>query len=41
VELLIPIIQQGNDIGEFRSINTEKVAIAAGAIFEGTILLWV
>jgi AcrR family transcriptional regulator len=41
VELLIPIIQQGIDSGEFRSINTREAAIAAGAIFEGTILLWV
>lgn len=41
VELLIPIIQQGIDSVEFRAINAEDAAIAAGAIFEGTILLWV
>lgn len=41
VELLIPIIQQGIDSGEFRTINAGEAAIAAGAIFEGTILLWV
>ena len=41
VELLIPIIQQGIDSGEFRAINAGEAAIAAGAIFEGTILLWV
>jgi len=41
VELLIPIIQQGIDSGEFRVINAEEAAIVAGAIFEGTILLWV
>jgi AcrR family transcriptional regulator len=41
VELLIPIIQQGIDSGEFRAINAEDAAIAAGAIFEGTLLLWV
>jgi AcrR family transcriptional regulator len=41
VELLIPIIQQGIDIGEFRAINAEEAAVAACAIIEGTILLWV
>jgi len=41
VELLIPIIQQGIDSGEFRTINAGETAIAASAIFEGTILLWV
>jgi AcrR family transcriptional regulator len=41
VELLIPIIQQGIDFGEFRTINAGETAIAASAIFEGTILLWV
>ena len=41
VELLIPIIQQGIDSGEFRAIKAGEAAIAAGAIFEGTILLWV
>jgi AcrR family transcriptional regulator len=41
VELLIPIIQQGIDSGEFRAINAREAAIAAGATFEGTILLWV
>ena len=41
MELLIPIIQQGIDSGEFRAINAGEAAIAAGAIFEGTILLWV
>jgi len=41
VELLIPIIQQGIDSGEFQAINAGEAAIAAGAIFEGTILLWV
>ncbi len=41
LELILPIIQQGIDRGEFRRQNAEDVAIAAGAIFEGTILLWV
>lgn len=41
LKLLEPIIQQGIDQGEFRAIDAKDVAIAAGAIFEGTILLWV
>jgi len=41
VALLIPIIQQGIDSGEFRAINAGEAAIVAGAIIEGTILLWV
>jgi AcrR family transcriptional regulator len=41
MDALIPIIQRGIDSGEFRQVNPEEVAIAAGAIFEGTILLWV
>ena len=40
-ELSTPIIQQGIDTGEFRSVNPQDVAIAVGAIFEGTALLWV
>ena len=35
------IIQQGIQSGEFRQVNPSEVAIALGAIFEGTILLWV
>ena len=38
---LVPIIQRGIDSGEFRPVNAYDVAIAAGAIYEGTILLWV
>ena len=38
---LIPIIQRGIDSGEFRAVDAREVALAAGAIFEGTILLWV
>ncbi len=40
-ELIIPIIQQGIDNGEFRQVDPQDVAIAVGAIFEGTALLWV
>ena len=41
MDLLTPIIQRGMDTGEFRTSNAEDVAITIGAIFEGTILLWV
>ena len=41
LELLIPIIQQGIDQGEFRQADASEVAISIGAIIEGTILLWV
>lgn len=39
-EILIPIIQRGIDSGEFRPVDAREVAIAGGAIIEGTILLW-
>ena len=39
--LITPIIQQGIDAGEFNVKDAEDVAITIGAIFEGTILLWV
>ena len=41
LNLLTPIIQEGIDSGEFRARNAKDVAITIGAIFEGTILLWV
>lgn len=41
MDALVPIIQRGIDSGEFRKVNAQEVAIAAGSIFEGTILLWV
>jgi len=41
MEKLTPIIQQGIDSGEFKSEDAHEIAIAVGAIFEGTILLWV
>jgi len=41
MERLTPIIQQGIDSGEFKSVDAQEIAIAIGAIFEGTILLWV
>ena len=41
MDVLVPIIQQGIDSGEFREIDPHTAAITIGAIFEGTILLWV
>lgn len=41
MEVLVPIIQRGIDAGEFRQVDAREVAIAAGAIYEGTVLLWV
>ena len=39
--ILVPIIQQGIDSGEFKEINATEAAIAICAVFEGTIALWV
>jgi AcrR family transcriptional regulator len=41
MEVLAPIIRRGIDSGEFRQADAEEIAIALGAIFEGTILLWI
>jgi AcrR family transcriptional regulator len=41
MDVLTPIIQRGIDSGEFRVVDAQEVAIAAGAVFEGTVLLWV
>jgi len=41
LEILIPIIQEGIDRGEFRPANPEEIAIAVGAIFEGTLNMWI
>ena len=41
LDLITPIIQQGIDAGEFKTNDAEDVAITIGAIFEGTVLLWV
>lgn len=40
-DILIPVIERGIENGEFRAVDPTEVAIAAGAIFEGTVLLWV
>ena len=41
LDILTPIIQRGIDSGEFRAVDAREVALAAAAIFEGTILLWI
>ncbi|MGD8402420.1 MAG: TetR/AcrR family transcriptional regulator [Anaerolineales bacterium] len=41
MDILIPIIQHGIDTGEFRPLDPKEIAIAMGAIMEGTLLLWV
>ncbi len=41
LDILIPIIQRGIDSGEFRQVDAREVAVAMGAIMEGTLLLWV
>jgi AcrR family transcriptional regulator len=41
MEVLVPLIQRGIETGEFRPVDATEAAIAAGAIFEGTVLLWV
>jgi len=41
MDILVPIIQGGIDSGEFKKTDAREVAIAIGAILEGTILIWV
>lgn len=41
MDILVPIIQGGIDSGEFKKVDAKEVAIAMGAILEGTILIWV
>jgi AcrR family transcriptional regulator len=41
MDILIPIIQHGVATGEFRILDPKEAAIAVGAIFEGTLALWV
>ena len=40
LEIMVPIIEDGIDHGEFRQVDAASVAIAIGAVFEGTIVLW-
>jgi len=41
MDILVPIIQRGIDSGEFKQVDAKEVAIAMGAVLEGTILIWV
>ena len=41
LNILTPIIQRGIDSGEFRKVDAREVAVAVGALIEGTLLLWV
>jgi AcrR family transcriptional regulator len=41
MNILVPIIQSGIDSGEFKKVDAKDVAIAMGAVLEGTILIWV
>jgi AcrR family transcriptional regulator len=41
MNVMVPVVQRGIDSGEFRAVDAKQVAIATGAILEGTILLWV
>lgn len=41
MDILVPIIDKGVASGEFKEVNPKEVAIAMGAVLEGTILIWV
>ena len=41
MNILVPIIENGIASGEFKEVDPKEVAIAMGAILEGTILIWV
>lgn len=41
MRILPPIIQQGIQDREFRSVDPKETAIALGAVIEGTTLLWI
>jgi AcrR family transcriptional regulator len=41
MNILVPLVRRGIDAGEFRRVDPREVAVAIGAIVEGTILLWV
>ncbi|HAY83412.1 MAG TPA: hypothetical protein DCY42_00425 [Chloroflexi bacterium] len=40
LDLLVPLVQRGIDTGEFRDLAARDIAMALGAIIEGSILLW-
>ncbi len=41
LDILVPLVQRGINTGEFRRVDPAEAAIAAGAIIEGTMLLWI
>jgi len=41
LDILVPIIEHGIEAGEFRAVDAREVAVAMGAMIEGTLLLWV
>lgn len=41
MNILVPIIENGIASGEFKEVDPKEVAIAMGAVLEGTILIWV
>lgn len=41
MDILVPIIENGIASGEFKEVDPKEVAIAMGAVLEGTILIWV
>ncbi len=41
LEILVSLIQQGMDSGEFQADSALEASIAIGSIIEGTALLWV
>ena len=41
MEILLSLIQQGIDSGEFQADSAMEASIAIGSILEGTVLLWV
>lgn len=41
LEILLSLIQQGLDSGEFQADSAMEASIAIGSILEGTVLLWV
>lgn len=41
LDILLSLIQQGLDAGEFQADNAMEASIAIGSILEGTVLLWV
>ena len=41
MNILVPIIENGIASGEFKEVDPNEVAIAMGAVLEGTILMWV